>query len=242
MPPKKKKGKKAPKKAEPEPSEAPSASAADLLAVDVQSVGGSSAASRSMAGTATEKKKKKGTKGNKKKEEGPTKKQEEARRAEEERLAKIEQERLAAEKKEKERQALIAAKQVPILELYAQLNQEMLQLVKPMVEAVQAKHLQSIKDGNVQIEEEVTPKAQNEYAKAVREHKLGKLRQFLNSQRNVLLKRDFEARSKDIANLESSAAEDNWLESYKKLKVKMKGEKDPPKLPVQYYNGIESPQ
>ena len=31
---------------------------------------------------------------------------------------------------------MIAAKQVPILELYAQLNHEMLQLVKPLVEAV----------------------------------------------------------------------------------------------------------
>ena len=65
MPPKKKKGKKAPKKADYEPSEAPSASVADLLGADLQSVGGSSANSRSVMAAPVEKKKKKGAKAGK---------------------------------------------------------------------------------------------------------------------------------------------------------------------------------
>ena len=89
---------------------------------------------------------------------------------------------------------------------------------------------------------------QAEYAKAVREHRLRKLRQVLNSQRerNVLLKRDYDARIKDITALEASASDDNWLESFKKLKVKIKGEKvvEQPKQ-IQYYNsstvGVQLP-
>ena len=59
----------------------------------------------------------------------------------------------------------------------------------------------------------------------------------LNSQRHVLLKRDYDARSKEVTTLELYDAENDWLESYKKLKIKIKGEKmvEQPKQ-VQYYN------
>lgn len=43
----------------------------------------------------------------------------------------------------------------------------------------------------------------------------------------MLLKRDFELRSKEISALEQNASAEDWIESYKKLKIKVIGEKLP---------------
>ena len=230
MPAKKKKGKKGAKKVAADSEMG--ATTLDLGdAADAQSVGGTSMISKSAVGEKKSSKKSKLSK--KEKDDSPEKlKREAERRAEEERLAKIEAERIEAERKEMERQAIIAAKQVPLRAMYSGLNAEILSLVKPLSEQVEAKHVQNIREGHVQIETEVSDEMKAGYSKGVREYRVRKLRQTLNLQRNVLLKKDFDLRGQEITILELNAADPNWLESYKKLKIKLKGEKlvdSPPK-------------
>ena len=241
MAPKKKKAKKAAKKAAALDSEM-GATAMDLMdAADLQSVGGNSIVSKSAIG---EKKLSAKSKVSKKQDSPEKKRQEAERKAEQARLAKIEAERIEAERKEMERQAILAAKQVPLRALYAALNEDPLSLVKPLVEQVQAKHLQNIKDGKFVIETEVSAETKASYAKQVREYRVRKLRQALNLHRNELLKKDFDQRNQEITALEQNAQAADWLESYKKLKIKLKGEKvieSPPQVKqVQYYNSSQN--
>ena len=133
MPAKKKKGKKGAKKAAAPDSEMGATTLDIGDTADMQSVGGTSMISKSAVG---EKKSSKKSKLSKKvKEDSPEKRKREAeRQAEEERLAKIEAERIEAERKEMERQAVIAAKQVPLRAMYSALNEEILNMVKPLSE------------------------------------------------------------------------------------------------------------
>lgn len=71
-----------------------------------------------------------------------------------------------------------------------------------------------------------------EYMKPLQEYRIKKLKLALSHLRNVLLKRDYQERTKDILNLEQSKDQTVWMETYKKLKIKLTGIKvEPPVKP-----------
>lgn len=74
--------------------------------------------------------------------------------------------------------------------------------------------------------------------KILKEYRLRKLKTALNNIRTSILKKDFTERSKEIAALEQSVDRDDWTDSYKKLKIKLLGQKlieSPVKPVVKYY-------
>ena len=101
-------------------------------------------------------------------------------------VAQRELERLIieAERKENERLANVALKLAPIQALYEELKGEiLLELVKPLVENVVSKHIQSIKDGEVEVITDPTPEQRLDYTKPLQEYRVRKLKTALNNMR-----------------------------------------------------------
>ena len=73
--------------------------------------------------------------------------------------------------------------------------------------------------------EDPTQEDRKNYVKTLHEYRVHKLKNWLNNQRHELLKKDFDQRTKEIQALEQDAVAENWTDNYKKLKVKLVGEK-----------------
>ena len=73
--------------------------------------------------------------------------------------------------------------------------------------------------------EDPTQEDKKNYVKTLHEYRVHKLKTWLNNQRRELLKKDFDQRTKEIQALEQDAVAENWTDNYKKLKVKLVGEK-----------------
>ena len=55
----------------------------------------------------------------------------------------------------------------------------------------------------------------------MQEYRIRKLKLILNGLRTDLLKRDYEEKSKEIQALEHTVDHSNWMENYRKLKLKL---------------------
>ena len=92
----------------------------------------------------------------------------------------------------------------------------------------------------MEIEIDPSDEQRLEYTKLLQDFRIRKLRATLTSLRTDLLKRDYDARLQEIAELELSTDHGTWMESYKKLKLKLTGGKaadfeSPAKPAVKYY-------
>ena len=137
---------------------------------------------------------------------------------------------------------MIAVKLAPLKALYEEVELDaasMLELAKPLVEAVQDKIEKQIKDGEFELVVDPTPEQRQDYTKPLQDYRLRKLKTALSNIRNNLLKKDFQERSKEIQALEEGSHDHAvWMEAYKKLKIKLTGQKivDTPVKQVKYYN------
>lgn len=82
-----------------------------------------------------------------------------------------------------------------------------------------------IKDGSVVLMKDPTQEDRKKYLKALHKHRMRKLKTWLNSQRLELHSKVLEQRTKEIQALEQDMGAENWMDNYKKLKVKLVGEK-----------------
>ncbi len=120
-------------------------------------------------------------------------KKEQAKKLEQERLAKLE-----AERKEKERLEIVAKKLAPIQDLYATLQDDLLSLVRPLIEQTNQKHLENIENGTVEVVSEPNADVKIELSKSLQQYRLKKMKTVLTTHRNDMLKKDYELRVKEI--------------------------------------------
>ena len=179
MPPKKKKGKKG--KAAPTGEASAlgetvgnTGSARGSIQDDKSAAGGraSVASSRKPEGKKSKAQQDKADRDAKKRrdEEEKRRNAEKKKKEDEERRVKEEAERI-----ERERLAAIARKLASIHILFDQTNQELLQLAKPLVDGINSKNIQAIKDGEVPLNEEPTPEQRLDYTKTLQEYRIQKL-------------------------------------------------------------------
>ena len=93
-------------------------------------------------------------------------------------------------------------------------------------------------DGTLEVVTEHTQDARVGYMAPLKAYRLQKLKNNLQVLRPSLLKKDYLERTKEIQALERNEDLDNWMTEYKKIKIKVIGEKviDPPKKQLKYFH------